>query len=284
MKLIVHGGAWAIPDDAVDDHLKGVSRAVKNGLDKDNAVDAVEAAINAMENDPTFDAGYGSFLNDNGEIELDAILAKDLRFGAVAGVSRIKNPISLAKKILDDKNVNFIICEGAEEYAETHGIPLCNSKELIMEREIKRWQKIKKEHKTPDDFFHDTVGAVALDDNGNLVAGTSTGGTPNKIPGRVGDSPLFGAGCYADSSVGVSTTGYGESIMRVLLARTVAELVKTKTLSEACKEALITLKNIGGYGGVISLDAKGTIGRSFNTPRMAYAFNRGDKIMSFIET
>lgn len=282
MKIIVHGGAWAIPDNAVEDHLKGVTQAVKRGLKEKNALDAVEKAINTMENDPTFDAGYGSFLNANGEIELDAIIAENSNFGAVAGVSKVRNPISLAKKILRDNEVNFIICRGAEEYAEKNGVPLCDPKELIMERELKRWRRIKKENKKPEDFFHSTVGAVALDENGNIAAGTSTGGTPNKIPGRVGDSPLFGAGCYANSSVGISATGYGECIMRVLLSRTVAELYKKMELEQACKEALTVLKNIGGYGGVISIDVKGNFGYSFNTPRMAYAFNEGNKINSFI--
>lgn len=283
MKIIVHGGAWAIPDDAVDDHLKGVTQAVKNGLKEDTAVDAVEAAINVMEDDPTFDAGYGSFLNGNGDIELDAVLAEDRKFGAVAGVSRVKNPISLTKKILFDENVNFIIARGAEQYAETHGIPLCDPKELIMERERKRWKKINEEGKKPEDFFHDTVGAVAFDDGGRLVAGTSTGGTPNKVPGRVGDSPLFGAGCYADGRIAASATGYGEQIMRVLLTRTLAELSTRMNLSEACREALVVLKGIGGHGGIISLDKEGNLGYQFNTPRMAYAFNEGDEIKSFIQ-
>ncbi len=282
MKIIVHGGAWAIPDDAVEDHLKGVTRAAKRGLREKNAFDAVEAAINTMEDDPTFDAGYGSFLNQNGEIELDAIMAENSRFGAVAGVSRIKKPISLAKKILADDEINFIIGRGAEEYAEKNGISLCDSKELILERELKRWKKIKKENKKPGEFFHDTVGAVALDEYGTIVAGTSTGGTPNKIPGRVGDAPLFGAGCYANSSVGASATGYGESIMRVLLTRTVADLYKKMELKQACKEALSVLKDIGGYGGVITLDVKGNFGYIFNTPRMACAFNEGNKIKFFV--
>jgi beta-aspartyl-peptidase (threonine type) len=282
MRLIVHGGAWAIPDDAVKDHLNGVVQAVKNGIKEKNAFDAVETAINTMEDDPTFDAGYGSFLNDNGEIELDAIFATDLQFGAIAGVHRVKNPISLARKILGDANVNFIIGEGAEEYAQKNGIPLCDQEDLILERERERWKKIKKEHKTPGEFFHDTVGAVALDEEGTLVAGTSTGGTPNKVPGRVGDAPLFGAGCYADGSVAASATGYGEAIMRVLLTKAVAELYKEKELSKACKEALSLLKKINGNGGVIALDAAGAIGYSFNTPRMACAFNEGEKIRSFI--
>jgi len=282
MKIIVHGGAWAIPDEAVEDHLKGVTQAVKKGLKEKNALDAVEKAVNTMENDPTFDAGYGSFLNKNGEIELDAIIAENSKFGAVAGISKVKNPISLAKKILLDDEVNFIIGGGAEKYAQKNGIPLCDPKDLIIERELKRWKEIKKENKKPEDFFHSTVGAVALDENGNIAAGTSTGGTPDKIPGRVGDSPIFGAGCYADSSVGASATGYGEHIMRVLLTRTVVELYKKMELKQACREALIVLKNIGGYGGVISIDTKGNFGYSFNTPRMAYAFNEGGRINSFI--
>ena len=283
MNIIVHGGAWAIPDSAVTDHLDGVARAVRSGLDEDNAFDAVEAAIQTMEDDPTFDAGYGSFLNRKGEIEMDAIMAHDRRFGAVAGVSRVKNPISLARKILADEEVNFIVGRGAEEYAASHGISLSDPADLITEREVARWEKIKKDHTKSGDFFHDTVGAVALDASGTLVAGTSTGGTPNKVPGRVGDSPLFGAGCYADGSVAVSATGYGEQIMRVLLARTVAERYVTVNLEKACSEALTVLRSIGGNGGVISLDKEGNRAHFFNTPRMAYAFNEGEKIRQAIE-
>jgi len=282
MKIIVHGGAWAIPDDAVEDHLKGVTQAVKKGMKEKNAIDAVEKAIITMENDPAFDAGYGSFLNEDGKIEMDAIIAQNSCFGAVAGVSRIKNPISLAKKILYDENVNFLIGRGAERYAEKNNISLCDEKELILEREMRRWKKIKKENKKPEDFFHSTVGAVALDEKGNIAAGTSTGGTPNKIPGRVGDTPIFGAGCYADSLIGASATGYGEHIMRVLLTRKVAELYRETDIKKACREALAILESIGGYGGVISVDRDGNFGYSFNTPRMAYAFNEGKEIKAFI--
>ena len=193
--MLVHGGAWAIPDDAVEAHLQGVQAAAAAGFavlqHGGSCLDAVEAAVVAMEDDETFDAGRGSFLNMDGRVQLDACMmdGATLRAGGVGCVEHIRNPIRAAKKILTDSPHVYFVGSGAERFAQEHGLELCANDDLIIPREVERLREAKQQGylQMPDEFgpmrSHDTVGAVALDRDGNIAAGTSTGGTLNKAPG-----------------------------------------------------------------------------------------------------
>ena len=285
--LVVHGGAWAIPDEMVEAHLAGVQRAAAEGwgvLAKGgSAVDAVEAAVALMEDDETFDAGRGSFLTRDGRVQLDAFLmdGATLRAGGVGCVERIRNPVRAARKVLDESPHVYFVGEGAEHFAREHGVPLCDNRELVVEREVRRLAELKMQAakgRAPELFgptiSHDTVGAVACDAGGNLAAATSTGGTLAKSPGRVGDSSLIGCGCYADNqSAAVSTTGWGEPIMKLVLGKWAVDRVEQGVAPErAAALAIEHLKTrAGGHGGIILLDAQGRFGFAHNTPRMAWA-------------
>ena len=296
--LVVHGGAWAIPDEMVDDHLNGVRNAVAAGwraLSRGGtALDAVEEAVVTLEDDETFDAGRGSFLNRDGKVQLDAFIMEGstLRGGGVGGVERLRNPIRAARKILSESPHVYFVAEGAERFAAEHGIELCDNKDLIIPREVERLRafQAKTAEQAPDLFAptisHDTVGAVALDREGNLAAATSTGGTLNKAPGRLGDSSLIGCGCYADNeSAAASLTGWGEPIMKLVLAKWAADRVLAGNLPEwISHEAINYLKaRVNGHGGIILLDAKGHIGIAHNTPRMAWAYKTKQREDSGIE-
>lgn len=290
--LVVHGGAWAIPDDMVEAHLRGVRNAIAAGwraLERGgSALDAVEEAVVIMEDDDTFDAGCGSFLNRDGKVQLDAFIMEGatLRGGGVGCVERLRNPVRAARKILSESPHVYFVAEGAERFASEHGIPLCKNEDLVIPREVERlreYQSHLEEHRA--DLFaptisHDTVGAVALDHDGHIAAATSTGGTLNKDPGRLGDSSLIGCGCYADDlSAAASTTGWGEPIMKLVLAKWAADRVESGSHPEwAVKEAMNYLKQrVRGHGGMILLDAQGRFGIAHNTPRMAWAFRTAQR-------
>jgi L-asparaginase / beta-aspartyl-peptidase len=295
--LVVHGGAWAIPDDMVESHLNGVRNATGAGwraLERGgSALDAVEEAIVVMEDDETFDAGRGSFLNRDGKVQLDAFImdGATLRGGGVGCVERLRNPVRAARKILSESPHVYFVAEGAEGFAAEHGIALCRNEELVIPREVERLREYQaQESKSGNDLFapqilndmlsHDTVGAVALDRNGHIAASTSTGGTLNKAPGRLGDSSLIGCGCYADNlSAAASTTGWGEPIMKLVLAKWAADRVESGSLPEwVAKEAMNYLKQrLDGHGGIILLDAQGRFGIAHNTPRMAWALQTTHK-------
>jgi beta-aspartyl-peptidase (threonine type) len=288
ISLIIHGGAWNIPDDMVEAHRNGVSKALQAGWKilsgGGSSVDAVEQAIRMMEDDPTFDAGRGSFVNANGEIELDASIMNGttLQCGAVASVQNIRNPITLARTIMDKNEHVLLTGIGAVRFAKENGLPTCKNDELLVGRELQRWKELQTQKKfSPRDAFKgmvpsDTVGAVAMDSTGTIAAGTSTGGTPNKYPGRVGDSPLIGCGTYADSRVGgVSCTGYGEAIIKVALAKTVIDRMEMMDAdgNSAAAFGIDRLQTkADGLGGVIVLDAQGNPFVAYNTPRMARAY------------
>jgi len=287
--LIVHGGAWDIPDDAVDTCKAGCLRAVQAGwavLSKGgHALDAIEAAIIVLEDDPVFDAGYGSHLNLDGHVECDAIVmdAVTLRAGSAAGLRHVKNPIRVARLILEKCPHMMLISQGAERFANQHGIPLCAPEELVSPAEREAWLLCSKDsHAAEHHRGHEqgTVGAVAIDEQGRLFAATSTGGTCCKLPGRVGDSPLIGCGCYADGETGgVSATGYGEAIMKVVLAKTAVDFLGPAGYvpSRAATAAVQLLASRGkGTGGLILLDKLGTPGFAFNTPRMAHGYVASD--------
>jgi beta-aspartyl-peptidase (threonine type) len=287
--MVVHGGAWAMPDEVVKAHIEGVNKAMAEGWrileSGGRALDAVQAAIAYMEEDDTFDAGRGSFLTRDGRVQLDALMmdGATLRAGGVGCVERIRNPIEAARLVLDESPHVYMVGEGAEAFAQEHGIKLCRNEELVIEREVRRLKEAQAKAAAgqPDTTFagldrgHDTVGAVALDADGNIAAGTSTGGTLNKAPGRVGDSSLIGCGCYADNhSAAVSCTGWGEPIMKLVLAKWAADRVKTGGAPDAvAQEAMFYLQQrLQGHGGMILLDQRGRFGIAHNTPRMAWAY------------
>ncbi|MGA8089201.1 MAG: isoaspartyl peptidase/L-asparaginase [Terracidiphilus sp.] len=299
--LLVHGGAWAIPEDAAAAHENGVRNALDAGhrvlTRGGSAIDAVEAAVTVLEDDPTFDAGRGSFLTSDGRVQLDALLMDGgrMKAGGVACVERIRNPIQAARLVLEQSPHVYFVGAGAEEFAQSHGMPLIENAELVLDRERERL-KIAREReaagladatfsgleddKGPEtaiprviDSSHDTVGAVALDTDGNIAAATSTGGTLNKTPGRVGDSSLIGCGCYADNlSAAVSLTGWGEPIMKLVLGKWATDRVAAGTAPAfAAREAISYLHNrLGGHGGIILLGPDGRFGMAHNTPAMAW--------------
>jgi beta-aspartyl-peptidase (threonine type) len=309
--LIVHGGAWDIPDEAIAacdigcrDALEAGWSILKRGS---SALDAVEAAIVALENEPVFDAGFGSHLNLDGRVECDAIVmnGETLRAGAVAALQRVRNPIRLARAVLEHCPHMMLVAEGAERFARDMGIALCDPAELVSEAEREAWQVCSQDkHAAAHHRGHEqgTVGAVAIDVHGKLFAATSTGGTCCKLPGRVGDSPLIGCGCYADSTAGgVSCTGYGEAIMKIVMAKTATDLLRscnaafcvsdssrdaTSPAAQSCaedtamhvaREAVHLLaRRTHATGGLILLDCEGNPGFAFNTPRMAYGYVAGD--------
>ena len=259
-----------------------------------------------LEDDPTFDAGRGSFLTSDGRVQLDALLMDGgrMKAGGVACVERLRNPIHAARLVLEQSPHVYFVGPGAEAFAAAHGIPLIDNQDLVLDRERKRLAHaqsrqaagfadetfsghIHRDDKSPEtavelaasheaipaDESHDTVGAVALDTNGNLAAGTSTGGTLNKTPGRVGDSSLIGCGCYADNlSAAVSLTGWGEPIMKLVLGKWATDRVAMGTPPEfaACEAISYLFNRLGGHGGIILLGPDGRFGLAHNTPAMAW--------------
>jgi beta-aspartyl-peptidase (threonine type) len=291
VSLIIHGGAWSIPDSLLDAHRNGCDGAVRKGWGilsaGGTAIDAVEQAIRAMEADGTFDAGRGSHLNADGHVELDASIMEghSYRCGAVAAVRKVMHPISLARKIMEESEHILLVGPGAERFAASVGMTLCRESELIMDRERELWKSVngKEGFRSKHAFSKhpgDTVGAVAIDRSGNICVGTSTGGTLNKYPGRVGDSPLIGCGSYAEDGIGgVSTTGWGEGMIKVVLAKSIIDHMEEngKDPQRAADYGIDLLhRKVDGRGGVIVLNHEGRIGCAFSTPRMARAFMTGE--------
>jgi beta-aspartyl-peptidase (threonine type) len=282
----------------VEAHLKGVRAAAAAGwrvLERGgSSLDAVEEAVVMMEDDETFDAGRGSFLNRDGKVQLDALIMEGstLRAGGVGCVEHIANPIRAARKILSESPHVYFVGEGAERFAREHGVALCRNEDLIIPREVERLRHYQAHvgEQKPNIFAEetsvDTVGAVALDRDGNLAAATSTGGTLNKAPGRLGDSSLIGCGCYADNaSAAASTTGWGEPIMKLVLAKWSTDRVRSGSVPEwVAKEAISHLEErVEGHGGIIVLDPEGKIGIAHNTPRMAWGVRQVGREESGIE-
>jgi len=279
LALAVHGGAWDIPPELVEPHRAGVARALERGWDVltrgGSALDACEAAITLLEDDPALDAGIGSHLNRAGRVQLDAILMDglSLKAGAIAAVERIRNPIQVARLVLERSEHMMLVGAGAEQFAREMGVKLCDPAELVVAREEALWSK--NAQALAAGCPAGTVGAAALDAQGNLAAGTSTGGPAYKHPGRVGDSPLIGCGCYADNRTGaVSTTGWGEAMMKVVMAKTASDLLGTGLDPHAVAEKALALlaERTAGTGGLIIVGRQGRVGAAFTTPRMAYAF------------
>eukprot|EP00940_MAST-03C_sp_MAST-3C-sp2_P001400 g1400.t1 len=288
-EIVIHGGAWSIPDEDVKRSMEGCAKAAAAGHDVlkqgGSAVDAVEAAVRVLENDSVFDAGTGSVLNEDGDVEMDAMImnGKDLNAGSVIGVSRIKNPISLARVIMEKTEHAMFSRDGAHRIAKQFDIPLLeSSKSLVTAAAIEEWKRFKKYNRTVGELFcskhelcHDTVGACVMV-GGRFASATSTGGITAKRAGRVGDSPIVGSGGYADDDLGaISCTGHGESILRFGLAlRTLhsMEIQKSDSPDTVASETLKEMKRrLGGHGGLICIRKDGRVGLAHTTKRMAWA-------------
>lgn len=263
--IIVHGGAGPIKDDSLAARLAGCRDAALAGwqilMQGGNALDAVEAAVIALEDDPLFNAGTGSTLNSLGKVEMDAAIMEGatLRAGSVAAISGIKNPIKLARRIMNDGRHVMLCGEGALNFAREIGFSECAPEALIVDTERQCWQS-----------KHGTVGCVAFDKTGKLAVATSTGGIFNKLPGRVGDSPLIGCGTYANDSGAVSCTGYGEAIIRVVLAKTTVDLLKggAQPHSAASQALDLLAAKTASTAGLILIDRNGNVGYARNTTHM----------------
>ena len=305
LAMIVHGGAGLIPDDRKKAASTGCRAAVEAGwralLAGGSALDAVQTAIMALEDNPGFNAGTGAVLTLDGRAELDAGLmdGDELQVGAVAGVQRIKNPILLARAVLASPHA-LLVGVGAEQFATEAGLPLCDPEELVTAAQRERWRRGYREGDAvnvgpalggldvgavatngvpenvhADDTKHGTVGAVAIDAQGRVAAGASTGGIAAKHPGRVGDTPLAGCGFAAERGLGgVSCTGQGEDFIRLTLARRALDFIAGGMSAQDAADAAIQLlgARIGGSGGLIILDEQGRPGFARNTPTMAYAY------------
>lgn len=261
--VIVHGGAKDIAPPLQARHRQGCLRAVEAAaavLDAGSAaVAAVEAAVRSLEDDPTFNAGHGSVLNADGQVECDAAImdGADLAVGGVAAVRTLRHPISVARRMLPERPV-LLVGEGAERFARAHGAEICAPEDLV--------------GAARDDAGCDTVGCVALDRDGNIAAGTSTGGLRGCAVGRVGDSPIPGGGLYADNLVGgVSLSGDGESILRVTLAARLIWTLEAEPPDAAIRQALAALGRVGGEAGLIVIDRRGRIGWGHNSAQFAVA-------------
>jgi len=302
--LVIHGGASrekkkdispeleAAYKNVMTDALKAGYHILKN---KGSSLDAIQSAIIILEDSPLFNAGKGAVFTNTGINELDASLmdGKTLNAGAVSGVKRVKNPIMLARKVMEHSRHLMMYGEGAEDFAKSQGIELVDPKYFYTERRWRQLEKVREKEKKMkniesstlfnihnDVVEYGTVGAVALDQEGNLAAGTSTGGLTNKRFGRIGDSPIIGAGTYASNqSVAVSASGAGEYFMRLNVAKDISDLVtyKNLTVQEAADEVILDkLTAIEGWGGVICLDKEGRMAISYNSGGMFYGYLEGE--------
>lgn len=274
-RLIVHGGA-GIWKDALDAPKRAsILKSLKIGWEilssGGSALDVVEKAVNWLEDDPLFDAGTGSHLNEEGQVEMDALIIDGTKhnFGAVGAVKRVRYPISLARKVLEETQQNFFVGEGADKLAERLGMPLVPNISLVSESELSHfYEKIIA-------TVSDTVGAIAIDTNGRIAVATSTGGTRFKPAGRVGDSPIFGAGGYADEIGGASATGWGENALRTLLSKHVVDEIRNgKTAQEAADTSMNYVEGIieNSMLGTIVIDMNGNYGAAHTTEKLAYGW------------
>lgn len=293
--LVIHGGAGGgITRDAYtpqrdEAYREALSAALHAGYEilanGGSSLDAVEAAIRIMEDDSLFNAGRGSVFTSEGKNELDASImdGKTLNAGAVAGVMRIKNPITLARLVMEESRHVFFAREGAETFGEHHGIEIVPEEYFFTERRWRTLQRVREREAESDNLG--TVGAVARDMNGNLAAGTSTGGMTNKQFGRVGDVPVIGAGTYANNKTcAVSATGHGEYFIRSVVAYDISALMEYNEMSlqEAAEHVIMEkLPDLGGNGGIIAIDRYGSITMPFNTAGMhrGYVLDDGEFVV-----
>jgi beta-aspartyl-peptidase (threonine type) len=274
--IIVHGGAGADSSQAPE-FRQGVRAAVLAGwrvlAEGGTALDAVERAVRALEDDPRFNAGRGSVLNRDGTIEMDASIMEGdrLQCGAVAALVGVANPVTVARRVLESRRHVLLVGDGALAFSRSVGIPECDPASLVTDRQRKRHVELARKPIPPGGG---TVGAVALDRNGTTAAATSTGGTPGKLPGRVGDSALIGCGTYADSSLGgVSCTGDGEAIIRVVLGHRALRYLKDADDPDYAAKVAVDLlvEEGGGQGGLILIDWRGRPGYATSTRLMPVA-------------
>ena len=304
--LVIHGGAGSIRPGALSPEEEQVRTDVLNQaldlgydiLKKDgSAIDAVEASIAVLEDSPYFNAGKGSVLTEAGRCELDASImnGSDLKAGAVASVTTIKNPIKAARAVMDSSKHVLLVGPGAEAFARQKQLDMVENSYFVTPKEnenLKKHQQKLREADTSERGAlpqtmdkYGTVGAVALDVNGNLAAGTSTGGMMNKMYGRVGDSPIIGAGTYADNNTcAVSCTGWGEYFIRLSVARDISAMMEYKGMSiqDAGAAALKKVADMSASGGVIAVDKNGNIVMDFNTAGMYRAY-RNEKGVNVVE-
>lgn len=299
ISIVVHGGAGDISTDRHAGASQGCQEAALIGWrvlqSGGSALDAVEAAVRALEDNPAFNAATGACLTAEGNIELDAGIMDGRTFdvGAVAGIELIKNPISLARQVLTSPHV-LLVGRGAEQFAAEQGISRCTFEDLLTEHQYQLWKKYLLDHDISpesepnlirrevaalaarDEQKHGTVGAVAVDSSGALAAATSTGGIHNKYPGRVGDSPLVGGGFYADEQAAISCTGHGEDFARLLIAKRAADFVAQGRSAQAAAEAAIAFlgAKATGTGGLILVDQRGGVGYAWNSQSLARAYMR----------
>ena len=295
--VVIHGGAGTILKKDMSPELEEqYSAKLKEALTQSyqkikegkSSLEAVEAAIVVMEDSPLFNAGKGAVFTSDGRNELDASImyGKDKSAGAVAGLTVVKNPIKAAIAVMQKSEHVMMIGKGAEQFAKKEGLEIVNPKYFWTQHRWDALQKVKKaELKAnqpnamnnshyPSYYWVDkkfgTVGCVALDKDGNISAGTSTGGMTNKKYGRVGDAPIIGAGTYADKNVGISGTGWGEFYIRTSAARTVAAKYEyqNKDVKTATQEVMLEIEKLGGDGGIIALDKNGNVAMTFNTEGM----------------
>ena len=292
--LMIHGGAGALKHIRAEGSETEFARSIHGVLEQGReilvkggtALDAVEACAILLENDPLYNAGRGSVLNEYGEVELDAAImnGSDLAAGAVAGIKNIKNPIALARKVLEQSEHVLLIGHGAMEFAELCGVECLPEEYFVIDsrvRQLREAQQIGRMMLDHEDAVEPqqklgTIGAVALDLKGDLAAATSTGGIVNKRWGRVGDSPIIGAGVFADNETcAVSATGYGEQFLRTVLSKTISDLIYFKGMS--AKTAALAgidylVDKVNGLGGVVVIDRKGQCAAGHSTSGMIYGW------------
>lgn len=297
--MVIHGGAGTITRKNMSPekeaaYIAALTKALQTGYDVlksgKTSLDAVEATIHIMEDSPLFNAGKGAVFTHDGKNEMDAAImdGKTMMAGAVAGVTTIKNPISAARAVMEKSEHVMMVGHGAELFAKQAGIEIVDPKYFYTKERWDGLQQAIKEDSTKSvldhgnkksmklgtinhDYKFGTVGAVALDKNGNLAAGTSTGGMTNKRYGRIGDSPIIGAGTYANNATaGISCTGWGEFYIRNVVAHDISAMMEYKNMSvaDASRAALDKVGKMGGDGGLIALDAKGNVSMPFNTEGM----------------
>ena len=289
--IVVHGGAGTILKENMTDEIeKAYKQKLEEALNigysilKQNgtSIEAVEATIKILEDSELFNAGKGSVLSNNEEVEMDASImtGDNLNAGAVSGIKKIKNPITLARKVMEESEHVFLSGSGAEDFALSKGFKLIDNSNFITNRRLKSLKNIKKRESNDDNKFG-TVGCVAIDKNGNITSGTSTGGMTNKKWNRIGDVPIIGAGTYANNNTcGISSTGWGEYFIRNVVAYDISAQIEynKKSIKNAAKNTLKKVKELGGSGGVIGIDKNLNIIMEFNTEGMyrGYKKSNGD--------
>ncbi|MDH4210469.1 MAG: isoaspartyl peptidase/L-asparaginase [candidate division WOR-3 bacterium] len=287
--IIAHGGAGGI--NHARRRLRGLKEAVREGYDilygGGSSIDAVEKAAVILEDAPIFNAGTGSYLNLSGEVEMDAsIMTGELKFGAVGVIRDVKNPISIARMVME-KTDHLLLCgDNAIKFARYMGMPYhdpkTREKELIWQRgKRKRESKYFEKIWELNDYFG-TIGVVAIDMNGLISVATSSGGINLRLPGRVGDTPIIGAGTYADHNGGVSTTGHGEEIMRQLLAFRAVTLMSKSRALEAGKQVLSHATKSGCRCGMVGIDKNTNILCLNNTKAMSWCYIKTGRMRAFL--